>query len=146
MAASKPDDSSIILGRFFTNENGQFPSFVDAIDSFEHVKIVRLKGRLDSQASGEMGYFFKKVQKSPGQLDRSVLLDFRKVESVETTAIAQLLKILTLLKKKNYRLGLFNVPEIMSGMLEVLKLENVFQIFDSKAKAYKAILEWSHEW
>ncbi len=134
------------LRTFFSNEKGELPSFIHGVDDYVHVKMVYLKGRLDHSASSEMEYFFIKAQKNPGQLNKDVLLDFRKVEEIDTSSIAQLLKILALLKKNQHRLGLFNVPERMLSQLEVLKLENVFQVFSSNTEALLEVLRWSQEW
>ena len=116
----KPDPT---LGVFFSGEKGDLPTFIHAVDDFPHVKIVYLKGPLDNSTSVEMDRFFKKAQKSPAHLDKNVLLDFRKVEHVDSVAIAQLLKAMTVLKNKKRHFGLFNVSEKMRSMLEILFLE-----------------------
>jgi anti-anti-sigma factor len=131
---------------FFSNEKGDLPSFIHGIDDFPHCKMVYLKGRLDRSASAEMEYFFIKAQKNPGLLNKDVLLDFRKVEEIDTASIAQLLKILALLKKNHHKLGLFNVQERMRSQLEILKLDSVFQVFNSNTEALKEVLKWSEEW
>jgi anti-anti-sigma factor len=122
------------------------PSFIQSIDDFEHMKIVYLKGNLDSAASADMDYFFKKEQKTPAQLNKSFLLDFRKVENVDSAGIAQLFKLLTLLKKKKYRLGLINLPDRVQGMLEILKLDKAFHIFETRTQALEEIRRWSEGW
>ena len=131
---------------FFSNEKGLLPGFIHGIDDFVHVKIIYLKGRLDGSASTAMDYFYKKAQKNPGQLNKDVLLDFRKVDEVDSATVAQLLKILTLLKKNSHRLGLFNVSQRIVHQLEICNLDQVFQVFASKGEALNEVMRWSQKW
>lgn len=128
------------------DEKDALPPFIDKIQDFPHVKMVHLKGVLDSAASVEMKRFFDRAKKVSGELDKSVILDFRKVERVETPAIAELLKMLVQLNKKKYRFGLLNVSDSVAGMLQILKLDKVFHIFPSKSEAFRQIIDWSREW
>lgn len=142
----KSETGPPILHQFFSNEKGELPLFIRGIDEFVHIKFVYLQGKLDTSASVEMDRFFKKAQKSPINLDRSVLLDFRKVEHVDSAGIAHLFKILTLLKKDNHRLGLINVSEEIRDLLGILKVDHAFQVFETKSEALKEVLKWSDEW
>lgn len=135
-----------ILHQFFSNDKGELPLFIRGIDEFTHIKIVYLQGNLDTSASVEMDRFFKKAQKSPINLDRSVLLDFRKVDHVDSAGIAHLFKILTLLKKENHRLGLINVSKEIQDLLEILKVDSAFQVFETKSAALKEVIKWSETW
>jgi anti-anti-sigma factor len=137
-----PEDPAL---KKFSAADG-LPHFVERVDDFPHVKILYLKGRLDNHASVDMDKFFKDTRKNPAKLDKSVLLDFRKVDHLETAAVAQLIKALTLLKKKKYHFGMLNVSEKMRDTLEILKLENAFRIFDTKSEALEEVLKWSEEW
>ncbi len=138
------DPDGPTLKKFSTADG--LPHFIERIDDFPHVKIVYLKGSLDNAASVEMDHFFKKAQKSPAHLDKNVLFDFRKVAHVESGAIAQLIKALTVLKKKGHHFGLLNVSEKMRDTLEILKLDGAFRIFDSKSEALEEVMKWSEEW
>ena len=60
--------------------------------------------------------------------------------------MAGLVEVLAALKRKNFKLGLMNVPDSFKGMLEILKLENIFLIFQSESIALSEILAWSKEW
>jgi len=140
------DSPGPALRQFFSNEKGELPGFIHAIDDFVHVKIVYLQGRLDSSTSTDMDHFFKKAKKNPAQLDKSILLDFRKVDHIDSAAVAQLFRILTLLKLKRHRLGLINVSDRVVSMLEILKLDMAFQVFESKSKALEEVQRWSREW
>lgn len=131
--------------RKFSSADG-LPSFIERIDDFPHVKILYLKGTLDNAASVEMDHFFKKAQKSPAHLDKNVLLDFRKVAHVESGAIAQLIKALTLLKKKGHHFGLLNASDKLRDTLEIMKLDKAFRVFDSKSEALAEVMKWSEEW
>lgn len=134
------------LGNFFTNEDGKLPSFVDKIEDFPHMRILRLKGKLVTSIIPEMTAFFEKPKRGQGELNKNLLIELRKVTEVDSAALAQLVRILATLKQKKYRLGFFNVPEKPRAMLEILKLDQVFLIFESETQAFKQVLLWSEEW
>jgi len=139
-------DSDGMLGEFFSNEDGVLPLFIHTIDNFPHVRIVHLKGSLDSSVIPAMTRFFEKARHSQGRLNKNVILDLKKVTQVDTAALAQLLKIFATLKQKRYRLALMNMPETIRGMIEILRLDHVFLLLESDKKAYEEILAWSSEW
>ncbi len=139
---SDPDGPTL---KKFSAADG-LPSFIERIDDFPHLKIVYLKGTLDNAASVEMDRFFQKARTSPAGLDKNIILDFRKVPHVESGAIAQLIKAMTVLKKKGHHFGLLNVSDKMRDTLEILKLDRTFRIFNSKSETLKEVMKWSEEW
>ena len=137
---------SNLLGDFFYNTKGEMPSFIESVDEYPHLKIVKLKGWLDHTTVPEVQFYLKKAKKNRGVLNKNVLLDLKNVASVDTAAIAGLLQVLSELKQKNYKLGLMNVPETMRDHLKILKLDEIFLVFESENKAFREILAWSEGW
>ena len=135
-----------MLADFFLNNDGKLPSFIESVDDFPHLKIVRLRGNIDSDALGDIQFFIKKINKKSEILNKSVLLDLRKVEQIDTAAIAQLLQLFKDLKEKKYRLGIMNAPEMLRHMMGILKLDDIFLTFESQKKAFSEILAWSEDW
>ena len=135
-----------MLAEFFHNRDGRMPSFIDSVEDYPHLKIVRLKSHLDMSSIGEMNYFLKKAGKKGKVLNKSVLLDLRKVDHVDTSAVATLLEIFTDLKQKKYRLGIMNAPKALKEMFGILRLGDTFPVFESEKKAFQEILAWSEDW
>ena len=135
-----------MLAQFFFNEEKKWPSFIDSVEDFPHLRIVRLRGNLDTKSMGDIQSFMKKAKKKAGLFNKSVILDLRKVEHVDTAGVAHLLKVFSDLKQKKYRLGIMNVPENLRNMIGILKLDDIFLTFESEKKALKEILAWSQDW
>ena len=131
---------------FFKNRNKKPPVFVESVDEYPHLKIVKLKGYLDISTIQDLQSFLQNTKKKEGRMNKSVLLDLKHVAEVDSTAIAGFIKVLSKLRQKNFKLGLMNIPENLKSMLQILKLENVFVIFESEKKAFSEILAWSKEW
>ena len=131
---------------FFKKKEPQTPSFIESIDDYTHLKIVRLKGYLDSSTMSEVQSFIRISKKKGSFLNKSVLLDLKNVAHVDSSVIAGLVRIFSELKQKKFKFGLVNVPDNLKGMLEIMKLENIFLVFESEKKAFNEILAWSEEW
>ena len=122
------------------------PSFLESLDDYPHLKIVKLKGRLDISMIKDIQSFLQDTKKKEGRINKSILLDLTYVAEVDTAVIAGFIKVLSKLKEKNFKLGLMNIPNSLRSMLQILKLENVFAVFESEKKAFREILAWSEEW
>ncbi len=131
---------------FFNSGKDDLPSFVESMDEYPHLKIVKLKGRLDISTIQEVQAFLQDTKKKDSKVNKSVLLDLKRVEEVDSAAVAGFVKVLSKLKQKNFKLGLMNIPESLRSMLQILKLENIFVILDSQKQAFSEILAWSEEW
>ena len=131
---------------FFKNDNEMMPYFVESMDDYPHLKIVKLKGRLDISTIQDVQSFLQRTKKKENRINKSVLLDLKQVAEVDSAAVAGFVEVLSKLKQKNFKLGLMNVPDNLRSMLQILKLESVFVIFESEKKAFNQILAWSEEW
>ena len=131
---------------FFGNSNERMPSFVESVDDYPHLKIVKLKGRLDISTIQGVQSFLQSAKKRESRVNKSILLDLTHVADVDSAAIAGFIEVLSKLKQKNFKLGLMNIPDSLRSMLQILRLENMFVIFESEKKAFSEILAWSEEW
>ena len=135
-----------MLAEFFLNNDGKLPSFIESMEDFPHLQMVKLRGNIDKSTLGDIQLYNKKVKKQGITLDKSILLDLRKVQNIDTAGIASLLKLFGELKQKKYKLGIVNAPEILRNMIGILKLEDAFLTFESQNKAFSEILAWSKDW
>ena len=131
---------------FFQNGEEKTPSFVESVDDYPHLKIVKLKGYLDISTIQDVQLFLQNTKKKEDWINKSVLLDLKNVAEVNSAAIAGFVKVFSELKQKNFKLGIMNIPDNLKSMLQILKLENVFVIFESEKKAFSEILAWSEDW
>ncbi|HTL70800.1 MAG TPA: STAS domain-containing protein [Candidatus Eisenbacteria bacterium] len=127
-------------------DKGSWPGFIDGVDEFSHLIMVKLKGDLDFHAVPEVTRFLDNSDNGRKLTKKSVLFDLRKVEKVDTAVIAQLIVVLSKLKQRNFKLGLMNVPDRLNGIVEILKLEDILRIFPTKSDAFNEILAWSEDW
>src|SRR5262245_14728701 len=95
------------------------PPFIDSVQEFPHLRIVKLQGELDTRAMTVAQDYLKKT-KEDVILAKSVVLDLRKVNRVDTVAIAGLVQVLAGLKKKKFRLAIMNAPDALKDQLEIL--------------------------
>ncbi len=135
-----------MLSDFLSNDKGQLPSFSEKVSDEPHLKVVTLQGDIGHAAIQEVQDFLKKASKNHMALNKSVLLDLRKVTHVDTAAIAGLLKVLSALKQKKFRLAIMNAPDALKDQLEILRLDKIVSVLDSHKKTFSEILAWSEEW
>ena len=131
---------------FFRNGNQETPAFVESVDDYPHLKIIKLKGYLDISMIKDMQLFLQNTKKKESRVNKSILLDLEHVADVDSAVIAGFIKILSKLKEKNFRLGFLNIPDSLRSMLQILRLENMFVVFESEKIAFREILAWSEEW
>lgn len=122
------------------------PPFIENIEDYPHLRIIHLKGYLNNSSIPDLAAFLRQAKEKKGMLNKSVLLDLKNVGQVDSAAIAELLKVCSSLKQKNFKLGLMNVPDGLKGMIQILKLENILLVFESERRAFSEILAWSQEW
>ena len=134
------------MPKFFENSKEKIPPFVESMDDYPHLKIVKLKGYLDISMVQEVQAFLEDTKKKEDRINKSVLLDLKNVAEVDSATVASFVKVLSKLRQKKFRLGLMNIPESLKHMLQILKLEDVFAVFESEKKAFSEILAWSEEW
>lgn len=138
----------MLNGLFSKNNHGKdpTPSFIEKVEDYPHLRIVHLTGDIDNRAMEQAQAFLKDPGRIRSILNKSVVLDLRKVKRVDTAAIAGLIKVLSQLKQKNFRLAIMNAPDTLRDQLEILKLDRIVSVFDSGRQTFNEILAWSEEW
>ncbi len=131
---------------FFKKFKASKPPFIDAIECYTYLDIMRLVGPIDISTVPDMQRFIETHKKNADFLSKDFLVDFKKVTTLDGTAVAQFLIFLHGLKKRKRKLALMNVPSKFMKLLEISKIESYFVICESETKAFSQILEWSQEW
>lgn len=122
------------------------PPFVDSVESYNNLHIIRLRGELGAPVVPQFGEFLKEAKKESKLLGKDLLIDFKDVGAVDSATVAQLLTMLSELRHKKRKLALVNISSKLRKTLEVLRLDELFVICESEREAFREILRWSDDW
>ena len=109
--------------------------FLDKMEIKDNVRILRLKGVMDHDTLPKILKIREELTTGHDRNALNILLDFEKVTDVDSSAIAVLSVRLDELKENQHVMGLINVPEKLSSLLDIFKESSHFQLFDSEQKA-----------
>jgi len=114
------------------------PSYLDTIEDRGNVFLVRLKGDLDMNVLGVDREKMTAVIEAMHLYTKNVLIDFKKVTHTDSATVAALLGRLLDIEKEKKRIALFNIPKHFRQLIEVLKVEHNFLIYDNESLALSA--------
>ncbi len=99
-------------------------------EKFNHILGVELPSKL---LGGSFALEFSDFIKSlPKENLRFVILNFKQVDSVNSSGLGMLVSAYTSLKKDSIELVLVNVPQKVSHLLQITHLDRIFQIYPSE--------------
>ncbi|MFH1878626.1 MAG: STAS domain-containing protein [Candidatus Omnitrophota bacterium] len=81
----------------------------------------------------------KKYKKE--ELDRHIIIDFADASRVDCSALAALLSLFADLKTHNREIVIINANDMLKGYIEILRLENIINVFNDKKSALKYLFE-----
>ena len=96
------------------------------------VTICTLEGEININTSPELRKKFTQVIEAN---EKKVLIDCAGVSYLDSSGLATLIEILQRLKKINGKLRFCNINEKVKNILEITKLVNLFEIFESREEA-----------
>ena len=126
-----------MLDRFFRKANGSLPDEIDALEDRGHVQIIRFKGVLDKTTLPDDSAWGNQYIEEHHLLDKNILVDFRKVERVDSAALAVCLMRLQQFKKHGHKIALINVPENFRRLAEIEKISDEIVVYPSEEAALK---------
>lgn len=113
------------------------PSYLDRIDELEYLNIVRLKGVIDQSIIPIIDKRIQANRKNGSRIDKNVVIDYAKVEHVDTATVAFHLVRLKEYEDKGFKIGFINALEELKVMLDMFKQSDAFRIFETEAEAIK---------
>ena len=119
---------------FFKKEENA-PLSISGIEDYPSIRIVRLCGPIDQTAVAELERFRKWVERHKGFKHKHVLLDFKKVTHMDTSAVAEILQAVAELRTANYRFGVLNLSEKFRDMLRMLKVDKWIVFYNNESEA-----------
>ena len=126
-----------MLFEFFTRGRKGLAPYVKQIEAKGDVYIVRLKGRIDMYTIPDVHRL--RLMGPRGELRQNIILDFKKVDHVDSATCALLVQSLSELKHVNHRLILINIPETLKDMLKIARISRLFDVYDSEEKALEEL-------
>ena len=112
-----------------SRRNGILFSYIKEIKEIDDVVLVRLKGNIDAYT---IPMISSDRTKPP---NRHFLLDFNDVVHIDSTTLASILILFSLLKMKGRKLGVINPTPLMKNYLKVNKLTKLVKIYNNERKA-----------
>ena len=111
------------------------PPYLERIDELPKLDIVRLKGWLDQNMIPVIEARIKENRKMGSIIDKNVVLDFSKVEHVDSALVASHILHLKEYQAKGFKIGLMNITDELKALLDIFKESESFKVFTSEAEA-----------
>ena len=119
----------------FFDKHDTPPFSIAALEDYPTIRIVRLRGFIDQTTVSELERFRKWVAKHRGFKHKHVLLDFKSVTHVDTSAVAEIIQHVSELKTAHFRLGAINLKEEVHSMFQVLKVDKLVTFYKNESEA-----------
>ena len=123
----------------FKKHNKEKPIYLERIDELKMVSIVRLKGRIDQTTIPVIDSRIKENRRAGSTIDKNVLLDFSKVEHVDTATIAYHMFRLKEYQEKGFKTGFINMTTEMKVLIDMFKENEEFMVFASEDEAVREL-------
>ena len=118
------------------NKSPEQPPYLESLDELEKVRIARLKGNIDQEMVPIIEQRIEDNRKKEGMIiDKNIIIDYARVDKVDTAAIAFHLVRLKETEAAGKRVGFINVSEQLKAMLDMFKQGATFRIYASEEEA-----------
>jgi len=107
------------------------------------VNIVKVIGRLTPDESDDI--LFRAVENLVEHGERSILLDLSAVTYINSTGVGSIIQGYRLLQNKGGDLKILNPSQCVSHIIQVSKLDSIFDVFHDQAAAIASFAEPSPE-
>ncbi len=97
--------------------------------------IIRLKGNIDQTIIPLIEARIQKNRKAGSTIDKNLIIDYSKVNDVDTATIAFHLVRLKEYEVKGFKIGFINISEKLNILLDMFKQNETFKIYPSEQDA-----------
>jgi anti-sigma B factor antagonist len=104
-----------------------------------HVTVVALEGVIKLGESGRV--FSEYLGRLLGEDVPAVLLDMKRIDSVDSTGLGELVGYLQRFSEQGRRLALLSPPERIMNLLRLTRLDEVFTIYTDRTTAVRDLGE-----
>lgn len=115
------------------------PVYLDRIDEFKHVDVIRLKGVIDRHIIPLIEDRIQQNRRAGSTIDKNVLIDYALVEDVDTATVAFHLVRLKEYEARGHKIGFLNPSAKLRALLDMFKQAETFFIYPDEAAALRAL-------
>ena len=119
-------------------EENPYP-FLKSLDEHENVRLIRLKGPIDMTTLPQIQAFRKELRAQPGFQSKHVIIDFKEVTHVDTSAVAGMILVLSEIKATRHCLGVIHAQQALVERIKLLKLQQIISHYSTETEAFQAL-------
>lgn len=119
----------------FKKNKISLPKWIKKVEERKTIRIFRLQGELGMAAVAELEQFAVLARSQKDYEFKHILLDFADVSSMDSSAVAALLKALRDYKKRHQMLVIVNLNENPKNMIRLAKVGHLFPSYATEAEA-----------
>jgi len=113
----------------------RLPKWIKGVEERKTIKIYRLQGEIDAHAVTTLQKFSAFARNQKGYEYKHILLDFANVASIDSSAVAALIKELHIYKKMYQKFAIMNLAEGPNYMIRLAKVMHLFPSYESEEQA-----------
>lgn len=121
----------------FKKNRREKPAYLDRIDQLEMMEIVRLQGKIDQTTIPAIEARIQENRRAGDRIDKHIVLDFLKVDHVDSATIAFHIFHLKEYQDNGFRVGFINITHELRILLNMFKENDHFKVYASEAEAVK---------
>ena len=115
------------------------PPYLHRLEEFPRLEIVRLKGRLDHDTIPLVESRIEENRKHGGKIEKNVILDFAKVEHVDSALIASHMVHLSEYQSQGFTIAMINVTTELKNLIDLFHKKDAFKIYANEEDAVKEL-------
>ena len=127
------------MNNLFAKHEPETLPYLQRIEELEKLTIIRLKGLITRDMIPVIEARIKENRKHGSTIDKNVLVDFTKVEDVDSATIAFHIIVLEEFHAHGFEVGFININAEMKSLLQIFKEGAKFKVFASEAEAVAAL-------
>lgn len=115
------------------------PGFIREVQDVKNVRILRLHGSVGKDIGGQVREWQKEDEESGAVFERPLLMDFAGTTDWDFSTVSYLVLSLSKRMHAHARVGIIHAPPELLAELKIVKLDNLFEVFDTEAEALAAL-------
>ena len=112
---------------------------IDIVENNKGIVVLRVEGNFTNETTPAFQIICNSVM--TGKHILAVILDFEKVDKIDTSAFACMVSFIKEHKERNFILGIVNLKTYEKELMSMLKIETFVHIFSSIDEAKKIIFK-----
>lgn len=122
---------------FFRNKHKSVGTVIKSIDELEAVRIVRLTGAVDATTLHEIEQLRERLANHESFEFKHVLLDFADVTHTDSSTVAEIIELISNIKKTHHKLGVMSVDGNFRSVFEIFRVDKLIHLYNTEAEAIR---------